>query len=413
MRVFLKDKQKEAVENLSNGKILCGGVGSGKSITSLAYYFTKVCNGIIKDDGEVILPTSSIPLYIITTAKKRNSLDWEREISRYGLSTEENSIIKVVIDSWNNIKKYSEKYGCFFIFDEQHVVGKGSWVKSFLRIAKRNKWILLSATPGDSWIEYVPVFIANGFYNSRHEFEEKHVVYNRYSKYPKIDEYRGTAALVSLKNKILIPLEIQRSTLRHDVYIDTNYDKELYNFIRDKHCVYDNGKPVPLKTNTEYCLALRKVSNIDVSKIQVLNSIFLGKRKLIIFYSFNYELDILKEWASSNNILFSEYNGQKHQDCPIGEEWVYLVQYISGCEAWECFTTDTIVFFSPNYSFKIIEQCKGRIDRINTTYTDLYYYHLVSNSGIDKAIKRANYRKKVFNEYNFVRAKNTPYYGGE
>lgn len=407
MRIILEPDQEKAVEKLGNGKILCGGVGSGKSITSLAYFFTKVCNGKLTEDGEVILPTSSIPLYIITTAKKRDTLDWNAECARWGMLTTEESPIKLTIDSWNNIKKYQSVYGSFFIFDEQHVTGRGAWVKSFLHISRRNKWILLSATPGDVWLDYIPVFIANGFYKSRHEFEERHVVYNRYSKYPKVDDYRGTAVLVARLNSILVPMECKKNAIRHDVYITTEYDKSVYNYIKENRCYNTGEEIVPIKNNTEFCLMLRKVSNVDTSKLAALSLIFLQKHRLIIYYMFNYELEILKTWALSRNIQCAEYNGRKHDKLPEGEEWVYLNEYAASNEAWECYTTDTIVFFSPNYSFKILEQCRGRIDRRYTKYKDLYYYHLISNSGIDKAIRKANESKRIFNENNFLRAKNT------
>ena len=70
-------------------------------------------------------------LYIITTAKKRDTLEWEGELSPFLLSTNPDVNLyqnKVVIDSWNNISKYKDITDAFFIFDEQRVVGSGTWV---------------------------------------------------------------------------------------------------------------------------------------------------------------------------------------------------------------------------------------------------------------------------------------------
>jgi hypothetical protein len=44
----------------------------------------------------------------------------------------------------------------------------------------------------------------------------------------------------------------------------------------------------------------------------------------------------------------------------------------------------------------------GRIDRLDTLYTDLYYYILVSNSNVDRAIQRALQAKKNFNWRKFM-----------
>jgi hypothetical protein len=131
--------------------------------------------------------------------------------------------------------------------------------------------------------------------------------------------------------------------------------------------------------------------------------IFEKHPRIIVFYNFDYELDILKHIYYGENVEIAEWNGHAHQPVPKGEKWVYLVQYTAGCEGWNCITTDTIIFYSQNYSYKVMAQASGRIDRLNTPYTDLYYYHLKSRSGIDLAISRALTEKKKFNERKFTK----------
>lgn len=399
--VSLYPYQLDAVRRMKNGCILCGGVGSGKSRTALAFYY--ICNGG-EINTEEYVPMSDPPkdLYIITTARKRDTKEWEQELAPFLMSTDETVDIyrhKVVVDSWNNIKKYAEVKDAFFIFDEQRVVGSGTWVKAFLKIAKNNRWILLSATPGDTWMDYIPVFIANGFFKNRTEFLREHVVYSRFSKFPKVDRYLGTGRLVRLRNDILIDMDFKRETVSHheDVYVP--YDVGLYKSIsRDR---WDIWNDMPLQNASDYCYALRRAVNSDASRAEQVLNIFKDHPRIIIFYNFNYELEILRNLDYGEGVEIAQWNGHKHQEIPHGGTWVYLVQYTAGAEGWNCITTDTIIFYSQNYSYKVMVQASGRIDRLNTPYRELYYYHIKSRSGIDVAISRALKNKKKFNETGF------------
>ena len=400
---FLYDYQMDAVNNMCNGCILNGGVGSGKSRTGLYYYF-KEQGGSINPD---YVPMKHKPkdLYIITTARKRDDLEWEGELVPFLLSTHPDQNVfygnKVVVDSWNNIKKYSDISGAFFIFDEQRVVGSGAWVKSFLKIARGNDWILLSATPGDTWSDYIPVFIANGFYKNKSEFLREHVVYSRFSKYPKIDRYLNTGRLVRLRDRILVDMDFTRHTIPHHEDVYCRYDISKYkDAIKTR---WDPYKNEPIQQASGLCYILRRVVNEDESRQRALLEIFEKHPKMIVFYNFDYELDILKGIYYGNNCEIAEWNGHAHQPIPQSEKWVYLVQYTAGCEGWNCVKTDTIVFYSQNYSYKVMEQASGRIDRLNTPFRDLYYYHLKSRSGIDLAISKALKEKKQFNERKFVK----------
>lgn len=403
IRTTLDEYQLDALSRMKNGCILCGGVGSGKSRVSLSYYY--ICNGgKIFGSGHYPMIKRPQDLYIITTAKKRDTYEWEKEMIPFLLSpNEEENYYKnsVTIDSWNNIKKYAEVKDAFFIFDEQRVVGKGAWVKAFLKIAKANNWILLSATPGDTWADYIPVFIANGFYKNRTEFSDRHIVYARAVKYPKIDRYLDTGRLIKLRNDILIEMDFQRETTRHDEHIYCEYDRELYKLIHKKRFNIYEDKPI--RNASEFCYVMRKIVNSDLSRLTAIEEIMRDKKRAIIFYSFDYELELLKSLDLSKDYIFAEWNGHKHQEIPKSDCWIYLVQYTSGCEGWNCIKTDTIIFYSQQYSYRVLEQAKGRIDRRNTMYKDLYYYHLKSRASIDLMINRALAAKKNFNERTFAK----------
>lgn len=400
--ISLYDYQLYAVNRMRNGCILCGGVGSGKSRTSLAHYYKR--QGGILDTPDYVRMKNPKDLYIITTARKRDTNEWEGELVHFLLSTDPkvNSYKnKVVVDSWNNIGKYKDVTNSFFIFDEQRVVGSGAWVKAFLKIAKSNDWILLSATPGDTWSDYIPVFIANGFYRNKTEFTREHVVYSRFSKYPKVERYINTGRLLKYRNSILVTMDFKRQTVAHheDVYV--RYDIDKYKEVSKLR--WDPYKNEPIQNASGLCYIWRKIVNSDESRQVALLEIFEDHPRLIIFYNFDYELDILRGAFDETGVAVAEWNGHRHDPIPTSESWVYLVQYTAGAEGWNCIRTDTIVFYSQNYSYKIMHQAAGRIDRLNTPYRDLYYYHLKSRSGIDLAISRALRDKKQFNETKFAK----------
>ena len=394
---FLYDYQMEAVNKLQNGNILCGGVGSGKSRTALFYYF-KEQGGWIDKNGYSPMKKPK-KLHIITTARKRDTLEWEGELAPFLINPED-----VVIDSWNNIGKYKEITNAFFIFDEQRVVGSGEWVKSFLKIARGNNWILLSATPGDCWSDYIPVFIANGFYKNRSEFIREHIIYKPFSKFPQIDRYVNTGRLIRLRSRILVDMDFDRQTVSHHEDVYCTYNISTYkDVMRNRWDIYRNE---PITNASGLCYILRRVVNEDESRQMALLDIVADHPRVIVFYNFDYERDILKSISYINDgdcLDIAEWSGHAHQPVPDSEKWVYLVQYTAGCEGWNCIKTDTIVFYSQNYSYKTMEQASGRIDRLNTPYKDLYYYHIKSRSGIDLAISKALNQKKKFNESKFIK----------
>lgn len=398
---FLRDYQMDAVKKMQNGCILNGGVGSGKSRTGLYYYFKEQGGS---RDPDYIPMKSPKDLYIITTAMKRDSLEWEGELSYFLLSIvpELNYYQnKVVIDSWNNIQKYKNVYGAFFIFDEDRVTGSGKWVKAFYDIARKNKWIILSATPGDNWEQYIPVFIANGFYKNKTEFAREHIIYSRFTKYPKIDRYINTGRLIRQRNQILIDMDFDRETIPHHEDIYAKYDISKYkDVIRTR---WDPFKNEPIQQASGLCYVLRRIVNSDESRQVALIELAEKHPRMIVFYNFDYELDILKGLYYGENVKVAEWNGHAHQPIPDSKKWVYLVQYTAGAEGWNCIKTDTIVFYSQNYSYKTLSQAAGRIDRLNTPYRDLYYYHLKTRSGIDLAISKALGEKRQFNEVRWVK----------
>jgi hypothetical protein len=376
--VKLHPHQEEALERLKSGKVLVGGVGSGKSLVGASWALKQPNSGGI---------------VVITTARKRDSLEWAGEFAMAGSGME-----GITVDSWNNIAKYSDVRDSVFIFDEQRVVGSGTWVKAFLKITKHNKWILLSATPGDTWLDYMPLFLANGFYKNKTEFYEDHVVWDRFARYPRVKRFVAVHRLEKLRRRILVDMPVARHTVRNRIYVPVRYRVTEYNEIMKKR--FDPYKGEPIASAGELCYVLRKCVNQDRDRLEAVRGILKKRSRIIVFYNFDYELEALREL--SDTCVVKEWNGHKHEPVPDGDRWVYLVQYASGAEAWNCTVTDTVVFYSLNYSWKVMEQSEGRIDRMNTPFTNLWYYFLESESAIDQSIKTSLARKKKFNEKVFA-----------
>lgn len=369
--------QRKAVDRLHNGSVLCGKVGSGKSLTGLFYYME---NHIDK------------PLYIITVAKKRNDREWHRDFEALGIDG--------VVDSWNNIEKYTDVKDAFFIFDEQRAIGYGKWGMAFIHIARKNNWIMLTATPGDVWMDWMCIFIANNFYRNKTDFVDQHVEYNPYSKFPQIRRYHKTDKLERFRRYLAVPMQDFRTTKLHRKYINADFDKDLYkSVIKSRFNPYTEE---PIMNASEFTQVLRRIINTSERRRIHAKQEIMTRDKVIVFYNYTYELDILKEICQELDRAYYQWNGQKHEAIPDAETWVYLVQYTAGAEGWNCITTDTILFYSLNYSYRIMEQSEGRINRVNTSFEDLYYVYLKSPASIDDGIERAIRSKKKFNERNWV-----------
>jgi len=383
--VDLRPHQRDAVDRMHNGCILWGGVGTGKSRTAVAYYLE---NEAPKD------------VYVITTAKKRDDLDWDTEFVRYGVGTRKDGTVAGVLrtDSWNNIAKYKNVKGAFFIFDEQRLVGSGAWTKAFEFIAKNNTWILLSATPGDTWLDYMSVFIANGFYKNRTEFKNTHVVYSAYSKFPKVDHYVGVGKLIRLRNQITVHMPYERETTRQTTLVPVQHDEVGFRrLMKDRWNPYEDR---PIRNVSELFSCMRKLSYSHPSRIQAIRKIMETHPRLIIFYNFDYELEALRTLGS--DIEVAEWNGKKHQPVPSSDRWLYLVQYAAGAEGWNCIETDAMIFYSLTYSYKMWHQAHGRIDRLDTPFSVMHYYVLLAESAIDRAVMATLKQKKSFNELKYA-----------
>ena len=406
MTVTYRPEQIQAVRQLQNGSILAGGVGSGKTLTSLAWYLTSVCNAASFKKGGSLAKKKvkgSPTLYVITTAKKRDSLEWEEEAARLGLSTDpvcSFTSSSIVVDSWNNIGKYSDREHAVFFFDEQRASGSGRWVKEFLKITRKNTWLLLSATPGDVWMDYLPVFMAHGFFRTRTEFMEDHVIFDRFAKYPKVKRYIGEAKLQRLRRSILVEMPVERHTTRERETVCCDYDRDLYKWVVKNRM--DPWTEEPLRDAGGVCRILRKVVSDNDWRSEQAKRILSSNERVIVFYNYNYELDRILAVAESLGLPAAQWNGHRHDAIPAEPRWVYICQYTSAAEGWNCTSTDTVLFWSLNYSWRVTEQCEGRIDRLNTPYSRLRYYFLESDSSIDKAVRRSLSSKKVFNERAFV-----------
>ena len=377
--MVLYPEQEKALEQLHNGSILVGGVGSGKSVVAASYWLRA------HPDKQLV---------VITTAAKRDSMEWGKDIALAGGYYPE----RFTIASWNTIDRFVKHKGCFFIFDEQHVSGGGKWGSTFLKITKHNHWILLSATPGDVWMDFANVFIANGFFKNKTQFYNEHVVWDPFTTYPRVKKYVNEGRLERMRRSLYVDIELERKTVRYHSDIRVQYDKERYDTaVKTRFNPYRNE---PITHAGSLCYVLRRIVNESAHRIAAAIPIVEQYERLIIFYNFDYELEQLRTLAYLTGREHYERNGHRHDPLPEGREWIYLVQY-NASEGWNCVTTNAVLFYSLSYSWRSMEQAEGRIDRLNTAYVYLRYYTIISDSPIDKAIRLALSRKKVFNERAF------------
>ena len=210
----------------------------------------------------------------------------------------------------------------------------------------------------------------------------------------------NTGRLIRLRNSILVEMDFNRSTVSHHEDVFVEYDVDKYKEVVKTR--WNPFKNEPISNVSQFCYIQRKIVNMDESRQAALLELAEKHPRVIVFYNFDYELEILRNLYYGDDVKIAEWNGHKHQPIPDAKKWMYLVQYNSGAEGWNCIKTDTIVFYSQNYSYKIMHQSAGRIDRLNTPYKDLYYYHLKSHANMDLAISRTLKEKKSFNEAKYV-----------
>ena len=390
MIVELSKGQQLAIKQLRSGNIVRGETGSGKSRTAIAYFYYSDGGSKLVNFEDNSKPTKQ--LFIITEAKKRDDNEWEEECKPFDLD--------VTVDSWNNIKKYSDVKNAFFIFDEQRLTGRGAWVKTFYKIIKTNKWILLSATPGDAWIDYLPVFVANGFYKNPTEFIRRHVVYSRFTKYPLIVNYIDCGRLMKLKQLITVDIEYAKETKQHHIDVKVSHDRELYSKVMKNR--WDIFSDKPIENASDLFRVVRRIVNTDPHRISEFERLVSEIPKVIVFYNYNYELEIIRDVLDKIKKPYSEWNGHRHDDIKTNEdEWAYVVQYLAGSNGWNCTLTNSMIFYSECGKYNKMHQASGRIDRRNTPFKELNYYHLISNASVDKRIRNAFKAGKDFNIRKF------------
>ena len=403
MIVNMSQEQLDAISRMHNGCILCSSYGSGKSRTAIGYYY-RVNGGDFTGDDFDLMKEPILKLYIITTAMKRDTQDWEKEMMPFLIKSMYD--IDPVVDSWNNITKYSDVEGAFFIFDEQRAIRMGAWGKAFVKIAKHNQWIMLSATPGDTWEDYIPAFIANGFYRNITDFKRQHCILSPYIK-GKIDGFVGTRKLERLRSSILVDMDYISAAEELHTNVWCSYDRMLYRRLMKERYLEETDEFID--TAAKLCYELRRIANCSGDRANMVQLIVKERKRVIIFYNYDFELEILKNIDYGSDVIVAERNGHKHEELPDSEKWVYLVNYASGAEGWNCTSTNVIIFFSQSYSYKAMVQSYGRINRRNTKYQKLYYYHLRSHAPIDDAIAKTLSEKKDFNEKKFVGNVNQDY----
>ena len=210
------------------------------------------------------------------------------------------------------------------------------------------------------------------------------------------------------RRQILVPMVYKKVTERKRQLIYSEYNTDNYHKIMKERWNIFEDKPI--ENASELLQIIRKTVATDPDRKLNAKIMMDAHDRLIIFYNYNYERDVLIEIAEELGKEYFEWNGHAHEDIPDQEQWLYFVQYTAGAEGWNCISTNVIMFYSVNYSFRYMEQAEGRIDRINTPYNVLEYYYLTSHSQIEKDILSTVNRKKNFNASAWVERSGTTFH---
>ena len=124
--------------------------------------------------------------------------------------------------------------------------------------------------------------------------------------------------------------------------------------------------------------------------------------RIIVFYSFNCELDAIRKICTDAGRPIAEVNGSTKDLTAYDEnhDSVTLVQYQAGAMGLNLQKANIIVYFTPPVSSELYEQSKKRIHRIGQS-RPCFYYRLICENSIEGRIyetleKRQDFTEKLF-----------------
>lgn len=405
--ITLFDYQKEAIENYKEKSFNLSDTGVGKTVMALGSFIESKCKKLLviclapkvvdfAEDG-VLMNVDITPL---NRGSKKNK-ELLAESDKVAISFE--SVWRIP-----EFLKWVDE-DTFIIIDESHKVANTSSkvTKYVMKLSKKAKYTYLcTATPisNGKYEQYYPQLKMLGVYNGTKKeyynmFVDERMTRMGGSQFMQITGYRNIDLLENMVNQCSVNYKRDKPYLPED-YVYKTKKPAMFNKLK-KNRMYktDNGEVIELDNSSKLFNALRCVShgfllgiNKQVSKepFERLQAILEthNNERVVIFYNYNIELEMLKQLLSKLKRPTSEYNGARKDLKEFKGKYngVVLAHYKSASTGINDFViSNVMVFNSLPLSSIELTQSKGRIDRQGQGKKPMYYF-IIPDTPVEKKI---------------------------
>lgn len=267
-----------------------------------------------------------------------------------------------------------------------------------------NTWAGYTATPGDEWADFGIYMVAAGLYKNKSCFMERlcdcRYTYDGWRQVkrllPDYSEVRKEWDSISVRpDASELTRQLPEETHEY-VYFNAPHDYSVeMNHLRGKFIARQNIWSV--------CHELRQLCFSESKKTWLRDFIEGLGTNGIFFCNYTKEEDELYEIARSvlpESARIWRLDG-RHREIPtkqmMGERDIIIAHYLSGGEALNLEFVNYWCAVSPNYSFSISEQSRGRIKRFGQKMP-MFFYYLWSKDTIEDDIYACLKRKQKFSE---------------
>lgn len=347
---------------------------------------------------------------IATTASKCHSKDFQTtELIKFTSPEFRAHLVSLEVVSWHMLKKWTDKKSpqqlanYYFVADELQRCRQGVsslMGRAFLFITKHCKaWTGYTGTPGDNWLQFHPYFIATGKIKNKTEFMRDYTISQQYP-FPMVLGFRHEDTLKGWWRDI--SYEPDTSEVMSQLPAETHqimrfptpkgYKKVLKSsttldgeFLDSNMALYHHLR--------QMCATKQKLDALE----DLLSSL---SSPLVIFFNYTCEREQILGLAAHMKRKVWRIDGECHEiptEETIGQNDIVLCHYLSGSEALNLQFCHYMVFYSPNYSYSISVQAKGRVKRVGQQ-NPMFFYSFLCSDSIEEEVMDCIKQKKDFAE---------------